>query len=265
MPIFRSNHYTIVAFIAILTVSLMPVRLIAERVESLNSDSVSQGASGQTQNFHIVQQGETIGSIARLYHIYISQIIAWNNLKDIELTPGQKLIVFKGEDSSICGQGDSGREGSVQKKELSVSDILDSLVNATYFKHGHFSASSKENKCGFPSNYIPQYSDSVSASRIAVWKKDAAKGLSYAQFNLVVIYINGVSVRQSYPEAMRWFRLAASQGVASAQFNLGVMYHNGQGVRQNKKVAKEWFGKACDNGNQGGCDEYRKLNEAGIK
>lgn len=55
----------------------------------------------------------------------------------------------------------------------------------------------------------------------------------------------------------------AEQGNAEAQFNLGVMYANGEGVRQNKTTAKEWFGKACDNGTQQGCDEYRKLNETG--
>ena len=26
-------------------------------------------------------------------------------------------------------------------------------------------------------------------------------------------------------------------------------------------VGKEWYGKTCDNGNQTGCDEYRKLNK----
>ena len=50
----------------------------------------------------------------------------------------------------------------------SVSDILDSLVNATYFKDEHFSSTSKEGeKFGFPANFVPQYSDSVYASRIA--------------------------------------------------------------------------------------------------
>lgn len=34
-------------------------------------------------------------------------------------------------------------------------------------------------------------------------------------------------------------------------------------VRQDKRQAKEWFGKACDNGHQAGCEEYRKLNEEG--
>jgi TPR repeat protein len=105
--------------------------------------------------------------------------------------------------------------------------------------------------------------ETITVEHIAAWKKDAANGLSYAQFNLGVAYIKGIHVRQSYPEAMRLFRLAASQGEASAQFNIGVMYHNGQGVQHNNKIAKEWFGKACDNGLQQGCDEYRKLNEAG--
>ena len=55
----------------------------------------------------------------------------------------------------------------------------------------------------------------------------------------------------------------ASKNNDKAQFNLGVMYGNGEGVRQDYKKAKEWFGKACDNGFQIGCDEYKKLNQQG--
>jgi membrane-bound lytic murein transglycosylase D len=29
-----------------------------------------------------------------MYRAYISQLIAWNNLKDADVTPGQKLVVF---------------------------------------------------------------------------------------------------------------------------------------------------------------------------
>ena len=32
------------------------------------------------------------------------------------------------------------------------------------------------------------------------------------------------------------------------------------GVQVNKSLAKEWFGKACDNGDQNGCEYYGKLN-----
>ena len=41
----------------------------------------------------------------------------------------------------------------------------------------------------------------------------------------------------------------------------GVMYESGQGLRQNHGTAKEYFGKACDLGDQKGCDFYKKLNE----
>ena len=41
------------------------------------------------------------------------------------------------------------------------------------------------------------------------------------------------------------------------------MYDNGYGVKQDKKIAKEYFGKACDGGNQKGCDKYKILNQHG--
>ncbi|MEI8103012.1 MAG: lytic transglycosylase domain-containing protein, partial [Chlorobium sp.] len=57
-------------------------------------------------------------------------------------------------------------KGPISKS--TVSDILDSLVNATYFKDEHFAPSSKESeKFRFPSNFVPQYSDSTYAARIA--------------------------------------------------------------------------------------------------
>jgi membrane-bound lytic murein transglycosylase D len=102
------------------------------RVESLNAGQGSEGAAGQAERFHIVQQGENLGSIARLYRTYISQLIVWNNLKDPDVTPGQKLIVFSGNDNSNSGQGDSGREGSVKKKivihRVGKSETLSSIA-----------------------------------------------------------------------------------------------------------------------------------------
>lgn len=69
--------------------------------------------------------------------------------------------------------------------------------------------------------------------------------------------------RQDYDNEFYWTQKLANQGNAQAQYNLGIMYENGQGVRQNYRTAKEWFGKACDNGDQDGCDSYRRLNEQG--
>ena len=56
---------------------------------------------------------------------------------------------------------------------------------------------------------------------------------------------------------------AAEGGFSPAQNRLGEMYEEGQGVPKNRKVAKEWHKKACDNGFQDGCNDYRKLNNEG--
>ena len=73
-----------------------------------------------------------------------------------------------------------------------------------------------------------------------------------------------VSMAQEYTQQeIETIKSQAAAGDAKAQVNLGLMYNAGEGVRKNKSTAKEWFGKACDNGNQAGCDSYRLLNEAG--
>lgn len=88
----------------------------------------------------------------------------------------------------------------------------------------------------------------------------AEQGNPNAQYNLGLLYVNGLGVSQDYAEALKWFKLSADNGDASAQFNLGVLYENGQGVSQNYTKAKEWYEKACNNGVQIGCDTYKRLS-----
>lgn len=45
--------------------------------------------------------------------------------------------------------------------------------------------------------------------------------------------------------------------------SLGWLYYNGQGARQDYEKAKELYGKACDLGNQNGCEWYKRLRDAG--
>ena len=97
------------------------------KVESLNAS-----AGGQGEKVHIVQQGETLGSIARLYRTYISQLIVWNNLKDPDVTPGQKLVVFGSGDNTSSSQSEGVGEGSVKKKlvmhKVGKSETLSSIA-----------------------------------------------------------------------------------------------------------------------------------------
>lgn len=97
-----------------------------------------------------------------------------------------------------------------------------------------------------------------------VWiEKAAHQGHSGAQFLLGEMYSQGKGVRRDYALAKIWLEKSARQENAMGQFGLGIMYSQGQGVRQNHVSAKEWYGRACDNGFQLGCDEFKKLNEAG--
>ncbi len=95
--------------------------------------------------------------------------------------------------------------------------------------------------------------------------KDCKDGRSGACWFVGYTYYKGEGVKQDYQKAYDYFKQACDGKNAKGCFNLGVFYESGKGVRQNQSTAKRWFGKACDMGYQGGCDAYRKLNEAGVQ
>ena len=52
---------------------------------------------------------------------------------------------------------------------------------------------------------------------------------------------------------------------AGACNNLGALYFEGKGIKQNKSMAKNTLARLCDLGEQVSCDNYRVLNERGVK
>ena len=79
----------------------------------------------------------------------------------------------------------------------------------------------------------------------------AEQGDAYAQFNLGLMYGNGLGVPQEYKEAEKWYRLSAEQGHPEAQYNLGQMYRIGQGVQQDHVLAHMWWNLSASNGDKG--------------
>ncbi|NTW83821.1 MAG: transglycosylase SLT domain-containing protein [Chlorobiaceae bacterium] len=82
--------------------------MLLARVEGNSRGSVEPSGE-KTEKVHVVQEGESLGSIARMYRTYVSQLIVWNNLKDADVTPGQRLIVFGGTDNTISFSSRGGR------------------------------------------------------------------------------------------------------------------------------------------------------------
>jgi uncharacterized protein len=76
----------------------------------------------------------------------------------------------------------------------------------------------------------------------------AGQGNAFAQYSLGFMYDNGEGVPENDAEAVRWYRLAADQGDADAQLNLGVMYDDGEGVPENNAEAVRWYRLAADQG-----------------
>ena len=79
----------------------------------------------------------------------------------------------------------------------------------------------------------------------------AEQGDAFAQYNLGLMYDQGLGVPQDYKEAFKWYRLSAVQGFPQAQTNLGVMYEKGQGVPQDYVEAHIWFTLSGSNGDKG--------------
>lgn len=88
------------------------------------------------------------------------------------------------------------------------------------------------------------------ATAMRIWLALGRQGNATAQNNLGAMYDKGQGAPQSYPEAIRWYRLAAEHGHTLAQNNLGVMYANGLGVPQDLVTAHMWVSLAAAQGNQ---------------
>ena len=59
-----------------------------------------------------------------------------------------------------------------------------------------------------------------------------------------------ICVREDDATAVMWFTKVAEQGKADAQFNLGVMYDNGMGVPEDDVIAYMWLDLAAAQGNE---------------
>ena len=88
------------------------------------------------------------------------------------------------------------------------------------------------------------------ATALKEWTPLAEQGNAIAQFNLGVMYDEGIGVPQDYNTAVKWVTLAAEQGNADAQYNLGLMYGNRGGVPQDYVRAHMWFNLSASQGGE---------------
>ena len=76
----------------------------------------------------------------------------------------------------------------------------------------------------------------------------AEEGHSDSQFNVGLMFEQGIGVGKDEKEAIVWYRKAAAQGNPLAQYNLAVLYENGRGAEVDFAQANEWYRKASAQG-----------------
>ncbi len=76
----------------------------------------------------------------------------------------------------------------------------------------------------------------------------AENGHADSQFNVGLMYEQGIGVEQDEKEAVVWYGKSAAQGNSAAQYNLGVLYENGRGTEIDYVKANEWYRKASVQG-----------------
>lgn len=72
----------------------------------------------------------------------------------------------------------------------------------------------------------------------------AGGGNQCAQFELGMMYLNGVGVEKDSEQGVALLRQAAGNDHADAQHTLGLMYNHGRNVERDTEAAMEWYYKA---------------------
>jgi hypothetical protein len=76
----------------------------------------------------------------------------------------------------------------------------------------------------------------------------ATQGDVVAQYDLGILYGNGLGVTKDPGESVKWIRMAAERRYAPAEFSLGLMFDNGDGVPQSYREALKWYLNAAAKG-----------------
>ncbi len=85
-----------------------------------------------------------------------------------------------------------------------------------------------------------------------------------AMNNVALLWAKGHDGKQSYDEALRWWKEAAKRGYTVAMNNIGLMYANGDGVEKDFKQAFEWWHQAAFLGNAWAMNSVGDLYENGL-
>ncbi len=96
------------------------------------------------------------------------------------------------------------------------------------------------------------------------WKFAASRGFTPAMNNVGLLYANGDGVPQDFEEAFKWWMRAAERGDAWAMNAVGDLYENGQGVQKSYELAMTWYREAAREGDGLAMWNVAHLHQTGL-
>lgn len=94
--------------------------------------------------------------------------------------------------------------------------------------------------------FVPEYSTADQPSALQSFSQRARLGHADAQYNLGLIYEEGMGVAIDLNQALYWYGLAAEKGYVRAQYKLGYLFYFGPQALYTPDTALQWFHRAAD-------------------
>jgi TPR repeat protein len=88
------------------------------------------------------------------------------------------------------------------------------------------------------------------ARAVTILKPLARKGDKQAQYQLAVLYKNGLGIKKNPKNSAYWMDKSARQGYKRAQYSLGTLYEEGVGVKKDRESAIYWYSAAAKQGHK---------------
>jgi ATP-dependent protease ClpP protease subunit len=109
---------------------------------------------------------------------------------------------------------------------VAASLCVSTLVSASTFEQG-----------------LDAYDKGKYSEAVELWTRLANEGHEGAQFNLAVMYEQGVGVGKDLKQSATLYKKIAVKGDIAAQFAIAAMYEKGMGVELNLNEARKWYGR----------------------
>ena len=94
---------------------------------------------------------------------------------------------------------------------------------------------------------LKEYNNGNYESALNIWEPLAKEGISNAQYNVGLMYHNGLGTKQDFEQAFKWFLKSSEQGNLNSIRLISTMYALGNGIKKDFIKSYMWAKIGADN------------------